>query len=239
MTALTRNALLLSAACAFLNAAEPAAGRWEGSARLPDREVPVVLDLDQDHDGHWIGSAIFPGLGVKGAPLADVVVQEDHVSCTVKGALGGPKLNGRLTADGGLEGTLELASNSAPFSARKSGPAQVDLPRQSTAVRPDFVGEWQGELKFLDHPVHVKLSLVNREGKAAVTVTVSDTQNQDVAVDLVTQDSDTLRLEMKGAGATYEGVLHPGANEIEGTFQEAGLEFPLVFHRAPAKEVKQ
>jgi len=237
MTALTRIVLLLST-CALLNAAEPA-GRWEGTVRLPAREISLVLDLDRDSAGHWNGSAIFPELGVKGSPLADLVVQDGHVSCIVKGALGGPKLSARLTADGGLQGTFELAGNSAPLSVRKSGPPQVDLPRESTAVGPDFVGDWQGDLRLPDHALHVKLSLVNRDGKAVATVTVADTPNPNVPVNLVTQDSDNLTLEMKGIGAIYDGVLHPGTNEIAGTFQQSGLEFPIVFYRAPAKEAKR
>jgi len=228
---------------ALLNAAgppsDPAAGRWEGIIDLTGRQVPVVLDLDRDRDGHWIGSAIFPGLDVKGTPLADLVIQDGRLSCTVKGALGGPKLDGRLATDGGLEGSFELAGNSAPFSARKSGAPQVDPPRQSTAVRPDFIGEWQGELKLPDHAIQVKLSLANRDGKAAAALTVSGSPNPDVAVDLVTQDSDTLSLEMNAASATYDGVLRPGVNEIDGTVQLSGAEFPLVFHRAPANEAKQ
>ena len=238
MTATTRIALLLCTS-ALLNAVESAAGRWEGAVRLPAREIRLVLDLDKDAAGHWIGSAIFPGLGVKGAPLADLIVQDDRVSCSVKGALGGPKLSGRLNADGGLEGAFELAGNSAPFSARRSGLPQVDLPRQSAAVRSDFVGEWQGELTFNDHPVRVKLSLANRDGKATGTLVFLGKHETTMPLDLITQDADNLTLDMQQAGASYDGVLHPGSNEIEGTFQEAGMEFPLVLHRPPAKEAKQ
>ena len=238
---MTRIALFLFG-CALLSAADPpsdpAVARWEGTIRLPGREIPVVLDLDRDGSGHWVGSAILPGLGVKGAPLTDLVVQDDHFSCAVKGALGDPKLSGRLIADGSVQGVFELSGNSAPFSARKAGPPQIDLPRQSTAVRPDFLGEWQGELKLPDHSLQVKLALANREGKAVATVTVPP-PNTNVAVDLVTQDSDTLTLEMRKIGATYDGVLRPGGDEINGTFQQAGLEFPSVFHRTPAKETKQ
>ena len=55
-------------------AAPPPAGRWEGMAQIPGRDLPLVVDLAQDPSGAWIGSMIIPGFDVKGAPLGNIEV---------------------------------------------------------------------------------------------------------------------------------------------------------------------
>ena len=35
-------------------------GRWEGTARVPDYELTVIVDLAQEN-GAWVGSIIIPG----------------------------------------------------------------------------------------------------------------------------------------------------------------------------------
>jgi len=71
-------------------------GRWEGTARVPDYELTVIVDLAQEN-GAWVGSIIIPGLGVKGTPLTDIKVQSPDVNFAVKGSLG-IRMNLRLLA---------------------------------------------------------------------------------------------------------------------------------------------
>src|SRR5689334_24996212 len=105
---------LIFAAFLVCRASEPAAARWEGAVQIPGRELRIVIDLAQDSGGQWIGSAIVPGFGVKGAPLSDIAVKDSQVSFSVKGALGGPKFTGHLSAAGVLTGDYEQAGNTAP-----------------------------------------------------------------------------------------------------------------------------
>ena len=60
--------ILIVAAALPSRAEDAMSGRWEGTARIPDDELTVVVDLAQEN-GAWVGSIIIPGLGVKGAPL--------------------------------------------------------------------------------------------------------------------------------------------------------------------------
>ena len=57
-------------------------GRWEGTARIPDSELNVIVDLAEEN-GAWVGSIIIPGLDVKGAPLTDIAVRQPDVSFAV------------------------------------------------------------------------------------------------------------------------------------------------------------
>ena len=69
-------------------AAESAAGRWEGSAQVPGGELKLILDLSDESGQGWIGSIIIPGFGVKGAPLVDLKGKGSDLAFAIKGALG-------------------------------------------------------------------------------------------------------------------------------------------------------
>ena len=225
-------ATLLFAAVLVCRASEPAAARWEGAVQIPGRDLRVVIDLAQDTGGQWIGSAIVPGFGIKGAPLTDIAVKDSQVSFSVKGALGGPKFTGHLSGAGILTGKYEQAGNTAPFTLRKAGAPQVDPPRQSSSVSKEFEGEWQGEMTFVGNPVRVKLNIENHaDGKATAQMVVTGRRETKLPVDLVTQDADMLTLEMEN-GMTYEGRLSKDAGGINGTFQQGPFEAPLILRPA-------
>jgi hypothetical protein len=121
-SALVRLIMVLIVAAALpCRAEDPISGRWEGTARIPDDELNVIVDLAQQN-GAWVGSIIIPGLGVKGAPLTDIKVESPDVNFAVKGPLG-IHLNLRLldtskknkgwvlTADSKLNGPFLFHSN--------------------------------------------------------------------------------------------------------------------------------
>jgi hypothetical protein len=54
-------AILIVAAALPCRAEDAMSGRWEGTARIPDDELTVVVDLAQEN-GAWVGSIIIPGL---------------------------------------------------------------------------------------------------------------------------------------------------------------------------------
>ena len=56
-----------------------------------------MIDLAKSGET-WSGSAIVPGFGLKGTPLAGIAMQGDRISFTLKGALGEPKFTGGLAA---------------------------------------------------------------------------------------------------------------------------------------------
>ena len=106
--------ILIVAAALPCRAEDVINGRWEGTARIPDDELTVVVDLAQEN-GAWVGSVIIPGLGVKGTPLTDIQVQPPDVNFAVKGPLG-IQLNLRLLdVNNKLAGNFEQAGNRAPF----------------------------------------------------------------------------------------------------------------------------
>jgi hypothetical protein len=227
-------ASFLLASTTVCRAEESASGRWEGSVQIPGRELTLIVDLAQDGQGSWIGSIIIPGLDVKGALLTEIVVKDSGASFTIKTARGlEATLKGKFNADGTLAGDFVEAGNTAPFVLKKTGPPQVEARPQSTAISKELEGEWKGEYELFGSQRHVAIKLVNRatDGAAAEFVVIGK-KTTNLPVDLVTQDGDSLTIDSHETGINYEGHFNKDANEIKGTFIQAGIELPLVLQRA-------
>ncbi len=224
--------LLFAAACTAWGSDLPA-GRWEGVIQIPGREIKLVIDLAQDSRGQWVGSAIVPGFEIKGARLSEIAVKDGGVSFAIKGALGDPKFEGHLTSNGTLSGEFKQAGNTAPFTFENVGPAQVEPMPASTLVRKELEGEWQGEMSFAGNQFRVRIKLANQsDGKATGQFTIVGKRENNLPIDLVTQEGEMLTVEMRERGMTYEGRFRKDQNEIDGAFRQGGIEIPLTLHPA-------
>ena len=220
-------------------AADTAAGRWEGSIQIPGSEFPLIIDLDQFTGKDWAGSIIIPGLDVKGAPLTDLSIGDSGISFTIKAALasertGQAKFKGRVTSAGQLTGDFLQAGNKAPCVLQKTGPPQVELPRKSTAISQELEGEWKGDYEMGGYPRHVTLKLTNHkpDGASAQLVIVGKKTNN-APIELVTEESGFLTIKSPEFGITYEGRFRKEAGEINGIFTLGPFELPLVLRRLP------
>ncbi len=134
-----------------------------------------------------------------------------------------------------LAGDFRQSGNSPPFTLRKSGAAQVDPPRASTAVTPEFEGESQGEFLVNENKLNATVQLTNNSGApAAAQFRVVGKRDTRLPVDRVTQDGKWLTITASEFRIVFEGQLLPGG-EISGTFKQGPLESPLVSRRAPAR----
>jgi len=214
----------------FCQGQEAVTGRWEGSVKIPDRELKLIVDLAQESGG-WIGSFIIPGLDVKGTALADITVKNSEVFFAVKSGRGlEATFKAHLNPDGTLTGDFVQAGNTAQFILKKMGPPQVELPQRSTAITKDVEGEWKGEYEVFGYPRYVSIKLANHgaDGATAEFVVVGKKTNN-LPVDLVTQEGDLLTINSHETGISYEGRFQK--EEIRGTFNQAGIELPLVLRR--------
>ena len=232
-------ATILFASAALCQAAESAAGRWEGAAQIPGHELKLVVDLSDEGGKGWTGSIIVPGFGVKGAPLVDLHVRGGDLTFAIKGALGNERagraeLKAHLTPDGHLAGNFTQGGNSAPFVLEKIGPAQVDLPPRNTAVSKELEGEWKGDYEMMGYARHATLKFSNRGAEgAALDFVIVGKKTNNVPVSLVTQDENFLTVKSDEFGITFEGRFSKEAGEIKGTLSQGPLEAPLVLHRSP------
>ena len=223
--------ILIVAAALPCEAEEAISGRWDGTARIPNDALTVVLDLAQDN-GAWVGSIIIPGLGVKGAPLTDIKVNPPDVKFAMKGPLG-IQLNLRLLGppENKLAGNFEQAGNRAPITLQKTGPPQVEYPPRNTPVAKELEGEWKGDYEMLGYTRHVSLKLTNRgaNGATAEFVVVGRKHNN-LPVDLVTQEGDLITVDSHDIGFSFEGRQRNG--KLTGVIRQGAAESPLVLERA-------
>ncbi|HZU24362.1 MAG TPA: hypothetical protein VFA04_02510 [Bryobacteraceae bacterium] len=197
---------------------------------MPGQTCGMVIDLARSNGGTWVGSAILPGFDVAGVQLSDIAIQGSDVAFAIKGALGGVRIHGHLTPGGAFTGDFEQAGNQAPFTLHRTGPPQVEPPRQSAAVAKEMEGAWEGDMMFIDHNVHVRLSLANRaDGHGSAKLDLKGRREVHLDVPLVTQESDLLTLEIPDQYLIYDARY--GGGEISGTWQQGPYEAALVLHR--------
>ena len=232
-------ALIFFASALLCRGAESAAGRWEGPAQVPGRELKLIVDLSEEAGKGWIGSIIIPGLAIKGAALIDRKASGPDLVFEIKDVLGNEKIGpaeiqAHLTAGNRLEGNFKQGGNTAPFVLEKTGPAQVELPPRSTPVSKELEGEWKGEYELTGYARHVTMKFSNRgaEGAGLEFVIVGKKTNN-VPVSLVTQEGDFLTIKSNEFGMTYEGRFRKESREINGTLTQGPFEVPLVMRRTP------
>ena len=235
----TTGALLFFTALA--SNAEAPEGRWEGVIRIPGSDQPVIVDLAPASAGGWTGSIILPGLGIKGAPLSNIALAGTDVSFDVGRALTDPKTGpARFAIHSGtadtMTGDMQLAGNVANVTLARMGSAQVEPPVKSTAVGADIAREWNGEFDLGGYPRQVTIKLENHANSGATaTFVIVGKRTNDLPVDLVIQDGDSLRIESGTTQVVFEGRVFATAGEIKGTVSLGSLEVPVVLRRAGGK----
>ncbi|HSV64171.1 MAG TPA: hypothetical protein VLH83_12580 [Chthoniobacterales bacterium] len=232
-------ATILLAGAALCQAAESAAGRWEGVAQIPGQDLRLIVDLADEGGKGWTGSIIVPGFGIKGAELVDQHARGGDLGFVIKGALGNERagqaqLKARVTADGHLTGDFVQGGNTAPFVLSKTGPPQVELPLRSTPIAKEIEGEWKGDYEMMGYTRHatMKFAIRGTEG-ALLEFTIVGKKVNNVPVNLVTQEGDFLTVKSDEFGITFEGRFSKEAGEIKGTLSQGPMEAPLLLRRTP------
>ena len=203
-------------------------GRWEGTARVPDDELTVIVDLAQEN-GAWVGSIIIPGLGLKGTQLTDIKVEPPDVKFAVKGPLG-IQLNLRLlAAEKKLAGNFEQGGNHAPATLQKTGPPQVEHPPRNTPVAKELEGEWKGDYEMLGYTRHVSIKFANHPDGATADFVIVGRKHNVLPVDLVTQEGDLVTVDSHETGFSFEGRLRD--EKLTGAIRQGAIETPMVLVR--------
>ena len=216
--------------CASLAMAQPnPAGHWQGKIQVPNREMPVTVDLARNASGAWIGSMTVATSTSVDVPLTGISVDDG----TVKFSAALPEratFSGRFSADGAkLLGTASNAAGEAPFELARAGEANVKVPPPSTALPKEFEGAWEGALEAGGKTVPIAMKLTAApDGQASAILTA---EGKDVPASTVTVKDKLLDLELRAVSGTYHGTL--GANgEIAGEWTQRGNHMPLSFRRA-------
>ena len=221
-------AILIVAVALPCRGEDAISGRWEGTARVPDDELTVIVDLAQEN-GAWVGSIIIPGLGLKGTQLTDIKVEPPDVKFAVKGPLG-IQLNLRLlAAEKKLAGNFEQGGNHAAATLQKTGPPRVEHPPRNTPVAKELEGEWKGDYEMLGYTRHVSIKFANHPDGATADFVIVGRKHNVLPVDLVTQEGDLVTVDSHEMGFSFEGRLRD--EKLTGAIRQGAIETPLVLVR--------
>lgn len=180
---------------------------------------------------------IAAGLNLKGAPLAQIAIEDSSVQFALQRGFGrtpddSARFSAHVDAGDAMTGEFQQAGHTATFALRKTGPAQVELPPRSTAVAKDIEGQWIGDYEFGGYSRHVTITLANHaDAPATAEFVVVGKRTTNLPVDLITQSEGILRIESTEIGINFEGRFRKESADIKGIFEQGPDELPLTLRR--------
>ncbi len=228
--------LCMLAPVAALAAASPA-GVWEGSLKTPNGDLGLVFNVHRDGD-KWVAEMDVPIQGVSGLPIGNVKVDGMAVGFTLPGQ-GDPHYEGKLSEDGKtISGNLNAGGEKIPLDLKwKSEPKAVEKVPANTGEVQVLEGVWEGVLEVAGNQLHLRFNFVkNADGSITGTIDSLDQGANGLAVNSIARTGDTVKLDVKIVGGTYEATLNKDASAMTGTWSQGGQQNPLTMQRKKAEK---
>ena len=229
--------LLLLAPAAVLAATNPA-GVWEGTINAPNGDIGFLLNLHRDGD-KWAAEMDVPIQGVTGLPVANVKVDGAAIGFTMPGQ-GDPHYDGKLSEDGkSISGKLNAGGQQIPLDLKwKSEPKAVEKAASAnTGDVQALEGVWEGALDANGQQLHLRFNFTkSADGSVAGTVDSPDQGVNGLAVNSIARTGDTVKMDVKAVGGSYEGTLNKDASAMTGTWSQGGGSLPLTMQRKKAEK---
>jgi hypothetical protein len=211
------------------------AGRWQGAADLNGMAFLILLDLERDATGTWVGSVTLPGRGVKGAPLR-LNVGEGGLTAHLDSAFPGAGIQAsaalRLGTDATLTGEFRQGGLTAPLVMRRVGIAQADLPVANATLAPALQGTWRGSYQLGGYPRDVTLTLANGPaGPASGQLRIVGRRTTELLVDQISQSAQYLQLVATEAAFRIEGRWIEADAIIVGEVLQGPFEAAIILRR--------
>lgn len=228
---------ILILAPAALAATNPA-GLWEGTLKTPNGDIGLLFNVHRDGD-KWAVELDVPAQGVSGLPLANVKVDGVTISFPMPGP-GNQHYDGKFSDDGkSISGNITAGGQAIPLDLKwKSEPKAVEKAPANSGEVQVLEGVWEGAL---DVPGGTKLHLrfnftKNADGSITATLDSLDQGANGLPINSIARTGDSVKLDVKVVGGTYEGTLSKDASTMTGTFTQAGMPLPLTLQRKNAEK---
>jgi hypothetical protein len=210
--------------------AQDVSGDWRGTLKAGPAELRLVLHVMKTESGL---SATLDSVdqGAKGIPVEAVTLEGTAFKFVVDKVQG--KYEGTLSADGAsIKGTW---SQGQPL-ALDFEKGNFNKPEPKRGKPSDIDGAWSGALVLGDKTLRVVYHIVNTEEGLAASMDVPDQGAKGLPVSAVTRTDATLKMEMKGQAAVFEGKISADLATISGTLTQMGKDLPLVLTKSKGAE---
>lgn len=216
-------------------------GHWEGAIHAPKMEVGIEIDLARNSQGELVGTFSNTDQNTKGLPLANIARDGASITFQIKGSGAGERVfTGTLSPDAAaMSGEYNQSGYTVTFDITRKGEARLEPARANPAVSKSLEGSWQGTLHVNDVERNLILTLTNRPDGTAVGNFVNVEESLEIPIAVITQQADTVTLEVTAVGGSYSGRVDADGTALVGTFRQGPASLPLTFHRKTAGEGKR
>ena len=237
MNRVCRSCLILFFALTDLSIAQTnlgPAGHWEGSIKTPVGELKLIVDLDRDANGSWIGDIDIPDQLVKDLPLRNISVTGDSVNFALPAGPGDPVFKGKLSSDGPtISGELSQGGGTVPFSLKRTGEAKVVVPEKIPALPEKFTGRWEGNLDAPGGSLHLVFNLSNKDGLGNGTIDSPDQGAVGIPMSSIVVNDNTVKIGVQVISGGYKGKLSEDGKTLTGEWSQGGATLALVLTKKP------
>src|SRR5436309_2673943 len=237
--------MVLSAALSACKKNSPPnlAGFWEGSLQVREIQLRLVLKISKTSDGSYVATMDSVDQGSRDIPVTSITVTNPVVRVEIK-AIGGV-FQGILSRNASeIAGTWQQGGTKLPLVLKRTDKpgaiAQSKDPAKDYRARKDsdLQGHWKGTLAIkLGEDRQLELRLIVKISEAADgtfsgALDSVDQGAKNLPVTSIKFTDPTLRVELKGLDAAYEGALNKTERKISGTWNQIGRSYPLSFERS-------
>jgi hypothetical protein len=205
-------------------------GHWEGTVQAPEMIITFHVDVAKNRDGSLRGTISIPTQGVKGLPLAKLVVEGSAVSFGVRTD---QLFKAVVSSDGqSMSGDFNVTGFAAPFSLTRTGEAVIEPTPASARISKELEGTWNLTLGAEGKQLRLVLKMTNQpDGTATGSVVNLDEGGLELPV-VITQDGSNVTLRATAVKSSFSGVLNREGTQLTGTLSQGPVVVPITFERS-------
>jgi fermentation-respiration switch protein FrsA (DUF1100 family) len=198
-------------------------GDWQGTLNAGGAELRLALHITKNSDGGLHATLDSVDQGANGIPVTKAELKGTKLHLDI-GAVNGT-YDGDVAADGqAIKGTWSQGSPLALDFKRAAAPVKTE---HKPAPPTDIDGTWMGALDAGVAKLRVVFHFNNTEDGLMGTLDSPDQNAKGIPLSTVTRNGDSLKLEVKSVGGTFEGTVSKDRSKIDGSWTQMGKPMPL------------
>jgi hypothetical protein len=220
----------------FSSLAFAQAGHWEGNLQLPNREMPITLDVVKNAKGEWAAAFGFPAQNATDISVSDLSVEGKTVKFKLDPLPNKPGFEATIGEDGSMRGLMKAPGGEVAVELKRTGEGKIAAMVPSPAVAKEFEGTWEGSLVVPSGALRILLHLQNQPDKTVMgTVESPDQSTSSMPVATVVQKDASLEFKVRMVSGGFKGAINKEGTEIAGTWSQGNNNLPLTFKKTAAK----